>query len=540
MARKSAREKPVADLVFPFDHRHTAPLEELPDLLGGKGAGLAVMTSVLHLPVPPGFTISVPACARWRERGRPVDLDEVVRLQIHELEERIGRRFGDRADPLLLAVRSGAPRSMPGMLDTVLNVGLNDETVEGLAVASGDPIFAWDSYLRFLTMYSSTVLGVESKEKTGARSKTVCEARARVSGMKSAIADAGESVPHDAFEQLAGAIEAVVGSWHSPRALAFRGREGIDDSIGTAVNVQAMVFGNLGPESGTGVVFTRDPSTGADRPVGDFLPRAQGEEVVAGTTRTLAIEDMTMRLPAAMEALATHLYVLERHFQDTCEVEFTVERGTLWLLQTRVAKRSAVAAVRIAAAMLQDSRIALSRDQARERVPQEVLDAAREAVLRSVDRRPARRPLVWGVGASPGRATARVVIDVDTVADSDVPVVLVRPETNPKDVHGMAASAGVLTSTGGLASHAAVVARGWGIPAVVSADALVIGPDEVHDHSGELLFKPGDVVTIDGTTGAVWLGSPDDDLDCRLDDDAVVLRELPELPVLRALFADGH
>ncbi|HEY4409682.1 MAG TPA: PEP/pyruvate-binding domain-containing protein, partial [Acidimicrobiia bacterium] len=308
-------------MIFAFDHPHDRPPRELTDLLGGKGAGLAEMTSVLGLPVPPGFTIALPMCRTYRERGWPAGLDALLDEQCRALEARMGRRFGDPADPLLLAVRSGAPRSMPGMLDTVLNLGLNPAAVAGLAEVSGDARFAEESYRRFLAMYEKTV---------------------------------GSPVPEDPMEQLRGAVEAVFRSWDSPRARAYRAHEGIADDLGTAVNVQAMVFGNADDNSGTGVVFTRNPSTGQAVPYGDFLPRAQGEEVVAGTAHTLSIDAMGTVLPEAYDELRHHVRRLEIHYRDICDVEFTVERGRLWILQTRVGKRGAVAAVRAAVEMVDD------------------------------------------------------------------------------------------------------------------------------------------------------------------------------------------
>jgi len=308
----STSAEQLADMVFPFDHPHSRSPRELAGLLGGKGAGLAEMTTVLRLPVPPGFTVAVPMCRLYRESGWPEGLDDVLQSQVRLLEERMGRRFGDPADPLLLAVRSGAPRSMPGMLDTVLNLGLNHRAVAGLAEVSGDLRFAWESYRRFLTMYAATVLGVppellRSDTGDGGRGRPVEELRAEVDGIISTLAREGQPVPEEPIAQLRGAVEAVFRSWDSPRARAYRAREGIDENLGTAVNVQAMVFGNIDAESGTGVVFTRNPSTGEAASYGDFLPRAQGEEVVAGTAQTLNIDSMGTSLPQAYDDLRRHL-----------------------------------------------------------------------------------------------------------------------------------------------------------------------------------------------------------------------------------------
>jgi pyruvate,orthophosphate dikinase len=487
------------DVLYTFDHSHDQPPRELIGLLGGKGAGLAEMTTVLGLPVPAGFTVAVPVCREYQEAGWPAWLDAALEAHCRGLEEKMGRSFGGPADPLLLAVRSGAPRSMPGMLDTVLNLGLNEAAVAGLAESTGDARFARESYRRFLTMYATTVLGLPAED---VRARSIEQLQA--------------DVPDDPMAQLRGAVEAVFRSWDSPRAQAYRAREGIADDLGTAVNVQAMVFGNLGGNSGTGVVFTRNPSTGEAVPYGDFLPRAQGEEVVAGTAHTLTINAMAEVLPGAYDELRQHLRRLEVHYRDLCDVEFTVERGRLWILQTRVGKRGAVAAVRAAVEMTHDPDIALLPEEAVARVPAdlrakartEVLAAARYASASSV-------PVAVGLGASPGRVTGAVVLDADAAAEAEGPVILVRPETSPEDVHGMSVSAGILTSTGGLVSHAAVVARGWGIPAVVGA--------------GTLPFAAGDEITIDGTTGEVWLGRPAEAVEVAGSDDDILSRDLPHL-----------
>ncbi|MFC4948262.1 pyruvate, phosphate dikinase [Pseudonocardia sp. GCM10023141] len=528
-ARPGSTVDPVAGNVFAFDHAHAVAPRELAGLLGGKGAGLAEMTSVLDLPVPPGFTIALPVCRAYRDGGWPAGLDAAIDEHCAALEARIGRRFGDPTDPLLVAVRSGAPRSMPGMLDTVLNLGLNDHTVEGLAAASGDPAFAWDSYRRFLTMYATTVLGADLERLRHAPAPS---GTAGVRAVRDELARLGVEVPADPARQLRGAVEAVFRSWDGPRARSYRAHEGIDDGLGTAVNVQAMVFGNYDDDSGTGVVFTRDPSTGADRPYGDFLPRAQGEDVVAGTARTLTLDDMAARLPAAHRDLTERLARLEGHYRDMCDVEFTVERGTLWILQTRIGKRGAVAAVRLAARMMADPRIALTLDEARARVDAEVLDRARAEVVAAARQGATTEPACRGLPASPGRASGAVVLDAETAADAEVPVILVRPETSPEDVHGMSVAEGILTSTGGLVSHAAVVARGWGIPAVVGAGELVVGATDVRDATGRVLFAAGDIITIDGSTGEVWLGAAAADSVDRRSDAEILAADLPELALL--------
>ncbi|WP_226352684.1 pyruvate, phosphate dikinase [Pseudonocardia sp. ICBG601] len=527
--------------VFAFDHPHERPPRELADLLGGKGAGLAEMTSVLGLPVPPGFTLGLPVCAAHRAGGWPAGLDEAITTQLAALEERLGRRFGDPADPLLLAVRSGAPRSMPGMLDTVLNLGLDEATTAGLAEVSGDPVFAWESYRRFLAMFATTVLGVDHALIGPAPAeRTEAALRAEVDRVRAVLDAAGTPVPTDPRAQLRAAVEAVFRSWDSPRARAYREREGISDDLGTAVNVQAMVFGNRDDSSGTGVVFTRDPSTGENVPYGDFLLRAQGEDVVAGTARTTPIAGMATSLPRAHAELTGLLDRLERHYRDICDVEFTVESGRLWVLQTRVGKRGAVAAVRAAVEMVDDPAIGLSRAEALARVPEQVRERARAEVL-AAGRGAASTPaaLTTGLGASPGRVSGAVVLSADAAADAEGDVVLVRPETSPEDVHGMSVAVGILTSTGGLVSHAVVVARGWGIPAVVGAEELHVGADAVHAADGTRLFGPGDVVTVDGATGEVWLGDVTAGADDGASDAEVVARLLPALAVLDGWAAAG-
>ncbi|MFD4250036.1 pyruvate, phosphate dikinase [Amycolatopsis thermoflava] len=527
----------AAEHIFPFDHPHTTAPRELAGLLGGKGAGLAEMTSVLDLPVPPGFTIALPVCRAYRDAGWPADLDAAVAQQISALESRMGRWLGDPSDPLLVAVRSGAPRSMPGMLDTVLNLGLNEETVEGLAAAAGNSAFAWDSYRRFLTMYATTVLGVP-KEKL--ESDSAGGPRERALAVKNALAAAGARVPESPAEQLRGAIEAVFRSWDSPRARTYRAKEGIGENLGTAVNVQAMVFGNYDDRSGTGVVFTRDPSTGENQPYGDFLPRAQGEDVVAGSARTLPLSDMADLLPEVYAELTDRLSALEKHYRDMCDVEFTVERGKLYILQTRVGKRGAVAAVRLAADMARDPAISLTADELRARLTEDVLRRARAETVAAARQGIAAEPVARGLGASPGRVSGAVVLDADAAADAEGDVILVRPETSPQDVHGMSVSAGILTSTGGLVSHAAVVARGWGIPAVVGANDLTVGAAEVRDERGDVLFRAGDVITIDGATGEVWLGAATPGQADDLRDDDIIARDLPELAELERIVQPGQ
>ena len=440
-------------------------------LLGGKAANLGVMARDLGLPVPPGYVITTEACRRFLADGWPAGLDEELRERMREVEGIIGRRFGDPGDPLLVSVRSGAPVSMPGMMDTILDLGLDDDTTAGLARATGDEAFARSCRERFETSFRS-IVGVDA-------------------------------VPPDPWDQLRLAIEAVFRSWESDRARTYRQKEGIPDDLGTAVTVQAMVFGNRGSTSGTGVLFTRDPATGEPAPYGDVLFDAQGEDVVAGTHRTEPISVLDERLPDVAAELRTSAARLEHHFRDLCDIEFTIESGRLWLLQVRVGKRSSAAALRIAADMAEDPSFPLTRAEAVERVRSLLADPPTTTSARSSF----VVPLVTGLPASPGMASGPIVTSPEAAqaaaADGEA-AILVRAETSPEDVHGMAAAAGILTSRGGLASHAAVVARGWGIPAVVGATALAVSSDRVV--IGDRILVPGDVITIDGRTGEVFEG----------------------------------
>ena len=458
-------------LVYPYDHRHEGDAAAITQLLGGKAANLAVMAVELGLPVPPAFTISTDACNAFLASGWPDGLDEEVSAAMTRLETVVGRRFGDPADPLLVSVRSGAPRSMPGMMDTILNLGLNDATEAGLAASSGDAAFASDCRARFRAIYRE-VVGVTE-------------------------------VPDDPWAQLRGAIEAVFRSWMSDRARTYREREGISETLGTGVTVQAMVFGNRGADSGTGVLFTRNPATGEAALYGDVLFDAQGEDVVAGTHATATIDDLDRVMPAVAAELRRHAETLERHYRDCCDIEFTIERGRLWLLQTRIGKRTPQAALRMAVEMAEDPTFPLTREEAVRRVAG--LLAAPPTVTTE---RPEHGPaLARGLGASPGVVAGEIRLspeDAVAAADGGAHVILVRAETSPDDVHGMSRSVGILTSTGGFASHAAVVARGWGIPAVVGAADVVIEDGRVR--IGGRVLVPGDAITIDGSSGEVFAG----------------------------------
>ena len=508
------------------------------NLLGGKGANLAEMTN-LGLPVPPGFTITTEACNAYRKgAGFPNGLLDEVAEHRKGLEEEMGRELGNAKDPLLVSVRSGAPFSMPGMMDTVLNVGLNDDSVEGLARQTESERFAWDSYRRLLQMFGKTVLGIDGdlfeeelesvKEKKGVKNDIDLDERdlqKLVKTFKKIIKKENRrEFPQDPTEQLHLAIEAVFRSWDNKRARDYRARNKISDELGTAVNVQAMVFGNRGDDSGTGVAFTRDPSTGENRPYGDYLPNAQGEDVVAGIRNTLELHEMEGTQARAWAELQQHMKTLERHFKDMCDIEFTVEKGKLWLLQTRVGKRTARAEWEIAQDMVEEG---LIDDEAavRDRLTADRLDELFKPSVRA-DLKQSIDPVAKGLNASPGAAVGRVVFTADDAHEwaqrdlgGNAPewiardkdgrkakemVILVRRETTPDDYHGMVASQGILTSAGGTNSHAAVVARGEGIPAVCGADSIRIDRAAKEFTAGSTTVKEGEWITIDGTDGTVY------------------------------------
>ena len=508
--------------VFAFDHKHRRPPMDMKDLLGGKGANLAEMTSVLKLPVPPGFTISTDACRAYMHGGWPPGLDGEIARQIKSLEAKMGRRLGDPEDPLLVSVRSGAKFSMPGMMDTVLNLGLNDKSVKGLAKVTSDERFAYDSYRRFISMYGRIVLGLdgepfehaleEAKRHAGVATDAEVSAAElkKLCGMYKGIvkAETNRAFPQDPTRQLRGAIEAVFRSWNGARAIAYRVRERISHDLGTAVNVQAMVFGNRDDNSGTGVGFTRNAATGENRPYGDFLVNAQGEDVVAGIRNTEDLDAMARQFPTIHSELLAIFRRLERHYQDMCDTEFTIEQGKLWMLQTRVGKRTGAAALRMAVDMTRGSgkakdRWRISRREAIMRITGDHLDQVLHphfAASRAV-------AIAKGLGASPGAAVGRVYFTADEAADAaerGEPVILVRNETSPEDVHGMMVSEGILTARGGLVSHAAVVARGWGTPAVVGAEAIQISGKQFS--VGDVVVMEGDTISLDGSTGEIILG----------------------------------
>jgi pyruvate,orthophosphate dikinase len=472
-------------------------------LLGGKGAGLAEMTQQLGLPVPPGFVITTEVCREYLANGWPAGLDEAIRAHLAALGARTGHVFGDPENPLLVSVRSGAPVSMPGMMDTLLNVGAAPGARERV-IAGGRQRFAADTWLRFSRMYAEIVLGLPREDVSeAAESDGTPEGFLAAADRVHELARPAGGIPEQPFDQLRGAIEAVFRSWGSERARVFRSHEGISEELGTAVTVQAMVFGNVDANSGTGVVFTRDPATGAAGPFGDYLACAQGEDVVAGTHSVGGLSNLREQLPGVYDELLAILDRLERHYRDMCDVEFTVHAGRLYILQTRIGRRSPLAAVRIAVAMAEDPGFPVSKADAVARVDAGVLQQL--ASQRSVD--PSAQPVATGLAASPGVAAGVLCCDPDRAADlasKNIACVLARAETSPSDVHGMIGAAALVTTLGGVASHAAVVARGWGIPAVTSLNGATVLATGMR--VGDQFIAEGEVVTVDGGTGAFYLG----------------------------------
>tara|TARA_R110002072_G_scaffold81148_5_gene185839 strand:+ start:576 stop:3239 length:2664 start_codon:yes stop_codon:yes gene_type:complete len=523
----------MSNTVYSFggDAPHSDPRQKDKRITGGKGANLAVMAEI-GLPVPPGFTIATSECLTYLAGGSdfPPALRDQVAEALRHVERTVGKMLGDVEDPLLVSVRSGAAVSMPGMMDTVLNLGLNDETVEGLARTSGDARFAWDSYRRFVQMYSDVVLGVDhglfeealeiAKENAGFYSDTELEAdhwRSLVGEYKAIVErELGEPFPQDAHAQLWGAIAAVFDSWDTDRAKIYRRLNDIPHDMGTAVNVQAMVFGNMGDTSATGVAFTRDPSTGEKAYYGEWLVNAQGEDVVAGirtpqyltrARRELAGADkpsMEEAMPEAFAELARVFELLEKHYSDMQDIEFTVQQRKLWLLQTRNGKRTAKAALKMAVDMVGEGLI--DRRQAILRVDPMALDQLLHPTL---DPEAHRDVMTTGLPASPGAASGRIVLDAETAeswAQRGEKVILVRVETSPEDIHGMHAAAGILTARGGMTSHAAVVARGIGRPCVSGASQLSISREGRTLRIGDRELQEGDVITLDGSNGQVMVG----------------------------------
>ncbi len=515
--------------VYSFGAGHNEGRADMRNLLGGKGANLAEMASI-GLPVPPGFTITTALCTEFynNDRHYPGDLDAQLQTALARIEEAVGLRFGDRKRPLLVSVRSGARVSMPGMMDTVLNLGLNDDTVAGLVASSGDARFAWDSYRRFIQMYGSVVLGVDHHRfeeiiETAKIDADVVEDTALSPAQWQAVVDeykamvrheTGQPFPMDPRDQLWGAIGAVFGSWMNPRANTYRRLHDIPADWGTAVNVQAMVFGNMGADCATGVCFTRDPSTGENIFYGEFLVNAQGEDVVAGIRTPQPLSDarskpgevsMEAALPQAYAELVRVRETLERHYSDMQDIEFTVQQNTLYMLQTRSGKRTVAASLRIAVEMANEGLI--TREEAVRRVNPQALDQLLHPTL---DPKAKRTLFSKGLPASPGAASGTVVFSADEAemrAGKGESVVLVRIETSPEDIHGMHAARGILTTRGGMTSHAAVVARGMGRPCVAGAGGVRVDYNAQTLSSGGATIRAGETITLDGATGEVFAGS---------------------------------
>jgi pyruvate,orthophosphate dikinase len=493
--------------------------KDMKDLLGGKGANLAEMTN-LGLPVPPGFTITTEACQAYLRSGQePEGLGDEITAHLTALERAMGKRLGQSDDPLLVSVRSGAKFSMPGMMETVLNIGLNDQSVRGLAAQSGNERFAFDSYRRLIQMFGKTVLGIDgeffeealdaakhAKDTTSDLDLDANDLRQLVETYKEVVVKhAGREFPQDPREQLNLAIHAVFDSWNTPRAVLYRRQERIPSDLGTAVNVCAMVFGNFDMYSGTGVAFTRDPASGAQGVYGDYLQNAQGEDVVAGIRNTLPLPELEKIDKKSYDELMSIMRILEEHYRDLCDIEFTIERGKLWMLQTRVGKRTAAAAFRIATQLVDQGLITM--DEALRRVTG---DQLARLMFPRFDETAAKQKIADGMNASPGAAVGKAVFDSETAvkwSGSGETVILVRRETNPDDLDGMIAATGILTSRGGKTSHAAVVARGMGKTCVCGAESLDVSTkDRRFRTSGGVEVKEGDVISIDGTTGEVFLG----------------------------------
>lgn len=484
--------------IYAFHHAHKGVAAELTALLGGKGYSLWLMSNALKLPVPPGFTITTEAATEFAGQGMTPALVEETNQSLIQLETAMGRAFGADQDPLLVSVRSGAAQSMPGMMDTLLNVGMTLANTRWLETQTGDAEFAWGSYRRFLVSFATLVLGRDMKGGHGDL-LAMADAKAACHALRDIINDPRIDTPKD---QLLAAIETVFASWQSPRAISYRAKVGLSDAGGTAVNIQAMVFGNLDDTSGTGVAFTRDPSTGAPVRCGDFLFRAQGDDVVSGDSLTQPLADFEAAMPECYARLEDAMVRLEAHYRDMCDIEFTVERGRLWMLQARVGKRSPAAAPRIAVDLCKEG--VLRHDEALARVPSDLLQSGAHSG-RAVGQ---GAPIGKGLAVSPGVATGAIVFDPDRaleLAEEGHDVILVRHETSPEDVHGMGVAQGILTTLGGMMSHAAVVARAWGIPAVCSMEDVTLNDEGLH--CGGKIYREGDVLSIDGKSGLVFSGA---------------------------------
>ncbi|RKZ29491.1 pyruvate, phosphate dikinase, partial [bacterium] len=532
----------AAKYVYPFGPHKTEGGSHLKDILGGKGANLAEMAK-LSLPVPPGFTISAEVCDYYskHENQYPESLRKEIENNLDILEKAMGKKFGDSKDPLLVSVRSGAAISMPGMMDTVLNLGLNNESIKGLIEKTGNERFAWDAYRRFINMFGDVVMGIPheefekaiqtKKDEVGVELDTELSAedlKDLVNRYKKIYKDfTGQEFPSEPIEQLQKSIDAVFKSWNNPRAIRFRELNNITGLLGTAVNVQAMVFGNMGENSGTGVAFTRDPASGENEFYGEYLINAQGEDVVAGIRTPKPIRELRDDMPEIYDQLITIRNKLEEHYRDMQDIEFTFQDGKLWMLQTRTGKRTIFAALRIAVEMTEEGLI--TEDEAIMRVPAGQLNQLFSPILDHNDQSKARDEgdvIAKGLPASPGGATGALVFTAERAEElvgrvkseaEKLPkkersafisehgsVVLCRIETTPEDIGGMAVAKGILTARGGMTSHAAVVARGMGVPCVAGAGELVIDYEKNTLTSGDKVFEEGDYVSIDGFTGEVY------------------------------------
>ena len=498
--------------------------KDMKDLLGGKGANLAEMTS-LGLPVPPGFTITTRVCNQYSNDGKlPDGLTDGIRKAMVDIEKQMGMKFGDSNDPLLVSVRSGAKFSMPGMMDTVLNLGLNDQTVEGLIKKTNNPRFAYDAYRRFVMMFADVVTGVSKNKFDDVFKKRRAELGFKfdyeipaeelkkiVVEFKKIYKEAlGKDFPDDVYTQLIMAVEAVFSSWNNDRAVIYRNREGIPHDLGTAVNVQSMVYGNMGEQSGTGVAFTRDSQTGKKEVTGDFLINAQGEDVVAGVRNTLPLSEMDRIHPELYKEFLKICEKLEQHYREMQDMEFTIQEGKLFLLQTRNAKRSPISAIKIARDMVLEGLI--DKKTAVDRIKPEQIDLLLHPYFKTSEKKKAQsegKMLAKGVNASPGAATGMIVFEAEDAIkfnEQGKPIILTRPETTPDDAGGMAVAQGILTTTGGPASHAALVARGWGIPCVVGCEAITVDLGKKTMTVGTKVFHEGDFLSLDGSTGEVFEG----------------------------------
>ncbi len=489
------------------------------DLLGGKGAGLAEMTNA-GVPVPPGYTITTDVCRYYyaNKKKLPKELAAQQKIALDKLQKTLKKSFGDKTNPLLVSVRSGAKFSMPGMMDTILNLGINDVVVESLSTLTNNPRFAWDAYRRFIAMYGNVVGGIEKNEfehilEAQKHKRNVkLDTDLKVADLQEIVIDfkklyktkAGEDFPQDPLKQLEGARNAVFESWMNPRAIYYRKQNKIADDLGTAVNVQSMVFGNMGDDSGTGVGFTRNPSTGENKFYGEYLTNAQGEDVVAGIRTPKPIVELENDMPAVYKQLRTITSKLEKHYRDIQDFEFTIEKGTLFMLQTRNGKRTAFAAIRIAVEMVKEKLISI--DEALMRVEPEQLD---QLLHKVIDPKADLKVIAKGLPASPGAATGQVVFDADTAAlrgGKGDKVILVRQETNPDDIHGMDAAQGILTARGGMTSHAAVVARGMGKSCVAGCEEIKVSESEKNFRINGTTVRENEWITLDGSTGRVIMG----------------------------------